>query len=275
MHILNIASGSSGNCTYVGNGNAHYLVDCGISCKKIIAGLKKINLTLDDITAILISHEHVDHIKGLGVVLRKKSIPVLATKGTIDAMLYSGSLGKVNDKLFMPIETDCNYSMDPYSDDPDEAGYIRFIPISHDAKDPVCFVFGTKTAKAVIATDLGIYDKRLVKCLKNSDYYLIESNHDVRMLEANPRYNYHLKRRILGEGGHLSNEQAGEFMIELTDNGKFMPKHIVLGHLSKDNNIPEAALQSMKNILSAAKIDISGVNIFTALRDEPSEDVYI
>jgi phosphoribosyl 1,2-cyclic phosphodiesterase len=190
-------------------------------------------------------------------------------------MLYSGSLGKVNDKLFMPIETDCNYSMDPYSDNPDDAGYIRFIPISHDAKEPVCSVFGTKTSKAVIATDLGVYDKRLVKCLKNSDYYLIESNHDVRMLEANPRYNYNLKRRILGEGGHLSNEQAGEFMIELTDNGKFLPKHIVLGHLSKDNNIPEAALQSMKNILNAAKIDISGVNIFTALRDEPSEDVYI
>ncbi len=265
MHFLNIASGSSGNSTYVGSGKTHIIVDCGVSRKKLVEGLELIGLGMEDVSAILITHEHIDHIKGLGVVLRKNAIPVYTTAGTIDAILSCDKLGEVDDSLFHAIKPDMEFNIGDLK--------IEASSIWHDAADPVCYSIFDENGKVVVATDLGDYDEYLINKLSGADCYLVESNHDIRMLEANQRYTWALKQRILGTHGHLSNERSGEFMTELVK--RYVPKYIVLGHLSQDNNIPECALINMENYMREAGIDLDKTRIMVAHRTKPTSEVYI
>ena len=257
MRIFSIASGSSGNCIFVGNDTTRLLVDAGVSGKRIMGGLEEIAISLEDIDGILVTHEHVDHIGSLGVLLRKREIPVYATRGTIDGILDYDRLGKVNHNLFIPIGADEKFSIKDIS--------VEASRIWHDANEPVCYSFFDKTGKISIATDLGDFDEYLVDKLTGSDILMVESNHDVRMLEANQRYTYALKRRILSSSGHLSNERSGEFVTELMR--RYQSKAIILGHLSKDNNIPECALINMQNYMREAGFDISELCIEVAGRD--------
>lgn len=234
MRLCAIASGSSGNCIYAGTDATHILVDTGISGKKTEEGLHKLGLKAAELDGIMITHEHADHIAGLGVICRKFGIPVYATGKTIQAILNTGSVGTIDASLFHEIE-------------PDKAFMIKEMKInpmrtSHDAAEPVAYRLSYGKEKIGIATDLGTYNDYTVECLKGMDVLFLEANHDIKMLEVGP-YPYYLKQRILGERGHLSNESSGRLLSTLLHDGL---KEVVLGHLSKENNLPELAYETVR-----------------------------
>lgn len=234
MELCSIASGSSGNCIYVGTEEGHILIDAGISGKRIEEGLNSIGLKTAEMQGILVTHEHIDHVAGLGVLARRYGIPLYATRGTIEAVKRMKSLGKIDEALFHVIEPEVDFMIGDMSIEP--------ISISHDAADPVAYRVTAGTKAAAVMTDLGFYDERIVQKLQNLDALLLEANHDVRMLQTGP-YPYPLKQRILGERGHLSNESSGRLLGEvLHDNFKA----VVLGHLSKENNFPELAYETVR-----------------------------
>ena len=206
MRIAPIASGSSGNCIYVGDDKTHILIDAGISAKNIEEGLHSLDLSLDDIDAILITHEHSDHIKGLGVLERKREIPIYASQGTIEGILSTKSLGSFNRDCFKSLRDLSPFTINDFTFNPH--------PVSHDANEPVCFSFENAHKRAAVVTDLGCYDDELLKSLGKLDFIFAEANHDVRMLQLGP-YSYPLKRRILSDRGHLSNEASGRFISRL------------------------------------------------------------
>lgn len=238
MDFCSIASGSSGNCIYVGSDQSAVLIDAGISCKRITEGLKGIGRALTDIRGILITHEHSDHISGLGVLSRKAHIPIYGTAATIRQIRRYSPLGTVEPDLFWTIEPDR----------PFDVGDLRVDPfhISHDAADPVAYRIEQGGKAAAVATDMGCYDDYTVRHLKDLDVALVESNHDVNMLEVGP-YPYPLKCRIMSEKGHLSNEAAGHLLCDILSPRM---QTVYLGHLSQNNNYGALAYATV-----AAEID--------------------
>lgn len=234
MRLVPIASGSSGNCIYVGSESTHLLVDAGISAKRIVEGINSLELNTDDIDGLLITHEHVDHIGGLGVICRKYNIPVYGTEKTIDAIKNYDKLGPVENDVFHCII-------------PDESFILKDIKVnsfrtSHDCADPVAYTFENGNKKVAIATDLGTYSDYTIDNLQNLDALLLEANHDIRMLQVGP-YPYWLKQRILSDEGHLSNENAGKLLSRILNDNI---KRVFLGHLSKENNMPELAYEAVR-----------------------------
>ncbi len=234
MRLCSIASGSSGNCIYTGSEQTHLLVDAGISAKRIEAGLKELELEGKDIQGLLITHEHSDHIKGVGVLARKFGIPIYATEGTIAQMKETASLGKVDESLYHTIHADEHFQIGDVDVEP--------FRISHDAAEPVAYRFQCDEKSAAIATDMGVYNDYIVDHLKGLDVLLLEANHDIQMLQVGP-YPYILKQRILGNRGHLSNESAGQLLCKVLHDHM---KKIYLGHLSKENNYAELAYETVK-----------------------------
>ena len=233
MRFCSIASGSSGNCIYVGSECAHVLIDIGISGKKMEQGLNSLDLTGRDIDGILITHEHSDHIKGLGVIARKYGIPIYATGGTVDAMLRCGFLGKIPEGIFREIREDQTFEIKDLKINP--------FTISHDAAQPVGYRLECGESSVGIATDLGKYNDYIIENLQNLDALLLEANHDIRMLQVG-KYPYYLKQRILGDRGHLSNENAGRLLCRLLHDNM---KAVFLGHLSRENNYEELAYETV------------------------------
>ena len=234
MRLCSIASGSSGNCIYVGSEATHLLIDVGISGKRTENGLNSLGITGADLDGILITHEHSAPISGLGVISRKYGIPVYATKGTIQAILNAGSLGKIDESLFREVREDEKLTIKDLTINP--------MRISHDAAQPVAYRIGYGNKKVGICTDLGVYNDYTVECLKGMDAVLIEANHDVNMLQVGP-YPFHLKQRILGDRGHLSNENSGRLLGRILHDKL---QTIILGHLSKENNLPELAYEAVR-----------------------------
>lgn len=234
MRMCSIASGSSGNCIYVGSDNTHLLVDTGISKKRIEEGLKKLEIKGEDLDGILVTHEHSDHIQGLGVFSRKYEIPIYATQGTIDGILACSSLGKMPEGLFHPVAVDETFTIGDITVDPFE--------VSHDARQPSAYRMECGGKAAAVATDLGMYNEYIVKKLQGLDAVLLEANHDIHMLEVGG-YPYPLKRRIMGDKGHLSNELSGMLLCDILHDDL---KYIVLGHLSKENNYARLAYETVK-----------------------------
>ena len=233
MRLCSIASGSSGNCIYVGSEEAHVLVDVGISGKNIEKGLNTLDLTGKDVDGILITHEHSDHIKGLGVISRKYGIPIYATGGTADAMLRMKSLGKMPEGLIHEIREDEPFEIKDLTVNP--------FTIPHDAAQPVGYRLECGEHSVGIATDLGKYNDYIVKNLENLDAVLLEANHDIRMLQVG-KYPYYLKQRILGDRGHLPNENAGRLLCRILHDNL---KAVFLGHLSRENNYEELAYETV------------------------------
>jgi len=260
MKLLSIASGSSGNSIYVGSNYTNILVDAGISGKRIEEGLRRISMGCSDINAICITHEHSDHIRALGVLSRRYEIPIYATQGTIDAILDDMSLGVIPGSLFHTINANEEFMI----------GDIRVHPFSiyHDAADPVAYRFSCDGKKIGIATDIGHYDDYIINELTGLNAVLLESNHDIRMLEAGS-YPYYLKRRILGDSGHLSNENCGKLICKIINDDM---KGIFLGHLSKENNYPELAYEAVRCEISQdpCKYMPDDLNISVARRECPS-----
>ncbi len=261
MRVCTIASGSSGNCIYVGSDDTHVLVDAGISGKKIEQGLNEIGLTGNDIDALLVTHEHSDHIKSLGVLARKYGMPIYTSEKTFKEATNQTKTGKIPDGIFHSVSADETFSV----------GDIEVHPFStsHDAIDPLGFRFENNGNSFAIATDLGCYNDYILEHLKNLDAILLESNHDVRMLEVGP-YPFYLKRRILSDKGHLSNEAAGHLLNSVLNDNM---KKIILGHLSKENNYPDLAYQTVCSEITFGDCPYkaSDFNIEIANRDNPGK----
>ena len=260
MRLCSIASGSSGNCIYVGDDQTHLLVDTGISKKRIEEGLSKLEIKGDELEGILITHEHVDHIQGLGVFSRKYEIPIYATPGTIEGIRNCKSLGKLPEGLLHEIEIDHSFSLGTLNIDP--------FAISHDANEPSGYRFEQDGKKIAVATDLGKYDEYTVENLKDLNAVLLESNHDIHMLEVGP-YPYYLKQRVLGDRGHLSNELSGRLLCDILHNNL---RSVLLGHLSKENNYEELAYETVKLEVTLGQNPYKGdeIPIAVAKRDQVS-----
>lgn len=265
MRMVSIASGSSGNCIYIGSDSTHLLVDAGISNKRIQQGLNEIGLTGNDVNGILITHEHSDHIQGLGVFSRKYEIPIYATPGTIAGIRSYGPLGKMPEGLLNPIHTDESFTLGDITIDP--------FRISHDANEPSGYRMNCGGKSVAVATDLGIYDEYTVEKLQNLDAVLLEANHDIHMLEVGS-YPYYLKRRVMGDKGHLSNELSGRLLCDILHDNL---KHIVLGHLSKENNYAKLAYETVKLEVTLGDNDYRGEDLDMAVanRDMISEIITV
>lgn len=232
IHIL--ASGSTGNTILVEMGNIKILVDAGISCRRIERGLAALGIRAGDLDGVLITHEHVDHIKGVPVMAKKHRLPIFARPGVWDTM-------PERDK----IPSECRREIGDQID----IGAVKVIPfpISHDAVDPVGYTFFYKNFKWTVATDLGIVTRPVMEALAYSDVAVLESNHDVEMLQTGP-YPSFLKQRIRGKRGHLSNHDAG-ILLARTPRSRNM--QVFLAHLSQQNNHPQLAEQTVTNLLLA------------------------
>ncbi len=228
-------SSSSGNCTYIGSSQGGVLVDAGVSAKQISLKLDCIGVSPADIGAIFVTHEHSDHVRGLRVFASKNNIPVYATKATIEALKATNTANGTFE--IMPIDgcgVECNGQL------------IVPFKTSHDSADSCGYIINTSDdRKIAIATDTGIITDEMKSAIKGADLVLAESNHDIGMLR-NGSYPYMLKRRILSDVGHLSNIDCSRFVTELVQNGT---TRVILGHLSKENNIPELAYQTSKSAL--------------------------
>lgn len=229
-------SGSSGNSFYVESGKDAILIDIGRSTKQVENAIKINNLSLEKLKAIFITHEHTDHVKGLKVFATKYNLPVFASNGTINALKAKGLL---NGKF-------------EYGVIPTNGIYIGNLKIdafktSHDCNEGLGFIIKTKDETSVaIASDLGFVSTDVRDNLKKNDVVVIESNHEVNMLKIGP-YPYELKKRILSPIGHLSNDDCSRELPNLVNSGV---KHILLTHLSEDNNTKQIAYQSAINALN-------------------------
>lgn len=249
----------------MGSQTTHLLVDVGISGKKTESGLHSIDVDARELDGILITHEHADHISGLGVLARKYGIPIYATRGTIHAMKECKSLGSVDESLFHEVKEDEKLVIKDL--------VINPMRISHDAAQPVAYRVGYGNQKVGICTDLGVYNDYTVECLKGMDALLIEANHDVNMLQVGP-YPYYLKQRILGDRGHLSNENSGRLLSRILHDKL---QHIVLGHLSHENNLPELAYEAVRMEITMGDnpYNANDFNMMVAKRSEPSPVIEI
>lgn len=227
--FFSLISGSSGNASLITDKNTVILTDCGMSGKKLEAALHEIDLQPADISAVLMTHEHIDHTRGVGVISRKYKIPVYATEGTFE----NAEIGNVSDIHI--INPDEDFEIGSIG--------IHAFSISHDAANPVGYSFFANGKKTTIATDTGEITDKIAGNILGSDEILLESNHDVDMLMYGS-YPYSLKKRILGCCGHLSNDCASSACVELLKSGT---KKIMLGHLSNENNTPEIAYATAKN----------------------------
>lgn len=268
MDFFSIVSGSSGNCIVTGDERTHVMIDAGLSGKRIEAGMNAHDYTTADMDALLITHEHSDHIQGVGVLARRYGMPIYATQKTIQALKRMKSLGVIDESLFHIVEPDVPFTLGTLTINP--------IHISHDAADPVGYeiISGLDTAsekRAAVCTDLGVYTDYTVNRLQNLDVLLLEANHDIRMLETGP-YPYDLQLRIKSDYGHLSNETSGQLLSQVLHDNM---KHVFLGHLSGENNYPDLAYESVRLEITKAdnKYKASDFDISVASRYEASEKI--
>lgn len=230
--FLSLVSGSSGNCSVISDGKTVLLSDCGLGIRRLEELLASVGISPLSISAILVTHEHSDHIKGAGVVSKKYGLPVFATEETHMAMQNCG-IPEENIKCILP---DTDFEIGTIG--------VKAFSIPHDAANPVGYNFFCGNNKLTVATDMGHIDDYILENIKGSIAVILESNHDIEMLK-NGRYPYFLKRRILGDFGHLSNADAAKTAVELLKNGT---KYIMLGHISADNNTPKTALLETANL---------------------------
>lgn len=233
--LATLFSSSSGNCTLICNDDTNILVDAGVSASKIIASLSDFNLDICEIDGIVITHEHTDHVKAVGALSRKYNIPVYANSATMRELIASvGDLHDRNICLISPGKGFCIRSMN-----------ITPFSIPHDAADPMGYTVDLGDTRVSVATDTGHITKSMLINMSKSDTVLIESNHDVEMVK-NGKYPYLLKKRILSDNGHLSNDNAAWLATQLALWGT---KKIILGHLSDHNNIPQIAYETTERKL--------------------------
>lgn len=238
MHFATLASGSSGNATLVGEGERNFLIDCGLSAKRLLTNLSMINISSTQIEGIIVTHEHADHIKGVGILARKLKIPIYTTQGIWEEMEHG--LGKIETYQKQVVERDlCLGGLK-----------VSMFATSHDSRESYGLKIAGKRLSLGVATDSGTILEEMHRNMIGCDAYIVEANHDTEKLWQG-RYPWYLKKRITGSLGHLSNIQLAEVLTEwIQDN----TKRVVLAHLSEENNTPELALTSVCQILKEAGI---------------------
>ena len=263
MKFCSLYSGSSGNSIFIASDNAKVLIDAGLAGKKIDDALKHIGEESSSIDGIFITHEHIDHIKGVGVLSRKYDIPIYANDNTWAVM--EKNIGKIKENNIRIMDRRSSITINDLE--------IRSFNIPHDAIAPVGYTVSYAGKNASVVTDFGVFTEEIRDNIIDSDIILLESNHDVNMLRMGP-YPYKLKLRVLGENGHLSNEDCGSAIVSLLKNDK--KKQIVLGHLSGTNNHPDLAYQTVVDVLSANGIRPGDdVILQLASRHNPSEIILL
>ncbi len=256
FRFCSLSSGSSGNCQYVEANKSKILIDSGFSGVKIEGLLKSIGVEVGEIDYILVTHEHTDHMKSAGILSRRYDIPIVANKGTWEGM-YENKLGKIKEAREILIDSDKSFELGDFGVEP--------FRIYHDAREPLGYILHYGNRKISLMTDTGRVDRDIVSRISASDLYFIEANHDIFMLE-NGLYPYYLKRRVKSDFGHLSNDDAGDILLKtLRDKGE----RIILGHLSKDNNIPDLARDTVLKTLDLAGLKTTKVDL--SFRDKPTE----
>lgn len=242
IKFCSLSSGSSGNCQYIETDRMKILVDGGLSGKKIKSLLDSIDVSPTAIDCILVTHEHRDHSKGVGVMSRRYDIPILANENTWVNM--ERIIGEIKDKNIKILETDKDFQLKDLG--------IHPFRTFHDAAEPIGLCFYHKNVKISIMTDTGWVNNDMKKIIEGSSLYMLESNHDIDMLKGG-KYPLYLKRRILGTKGHLSNLEAGKILSELlTGNGET----VLLAHLSQENNKPDLAHKTVKQCIEGYGLNI-------------------
>lgn len=230
-------SGSSGNCTYIGSGSDGILIDAGVSAKALEQSLWRIGVNTENVKNIFITHEHTDHVKGLRVFTKKFPCRVFMTEGTRESLLQTDALQNAQECIIIPEKGVEIGNM-----------LVKSFHTSHDTKEPCGYTIELANGrKMAVVTDLGLVTTEVLGAVLGADLVLIESNHDVNMLQCGP-YPYMLQRRILGAKGHLSNDACAETCVKLVRNGA---TRLILGHLSRDNNLPALAYQTTESALTA------------------------
>lgn len=254
--FCSLYSGSSGNSLFIQTDNTKILIDAGESAKKIVDALSSIDVNPNELDGILVTHEHSDHIRGLGTLSKKFNIPVYANQKTWEAMPEQNSkIIENNKKYFNPSE---NF----------EIGDLKIHPfkIPHDAANPCGFNFFHENKKISVATDIGHMTSDIIHTLEDSSFLLLEANYDPNVLKCS-KYPYLLKERIAGPNGHLPNVEAGKTISYLLNSGL---KQVMLGHLSKENNFPELAYKTVMDELIESKYNENSIRLNIASRFNPS-----
>ena len=251
MFVCSLNSGSNANCYYLGNQDEAILVDAGLSCRETVKRMKRAGLSIRKVKAIFVSHEHGDHVHGVAALSRKFRLPVYITYGT-----FQNSRLDIHEDLVVHLRAYDPVSIGSIS--------VTAFPKLHDASDPHSFVVECRDVKVGVFTDIGVPCEHVITHFRQCHAAFLEANYDEVML-ANGSYPYHLKNRIRGGKGHLSNDQALELFA--THGPSFM-SHLFLSHLSRDNNSPKIVTNAFKRIAG-------GTEIIIASRDKESRLYHI
>ena len=257
MRFCPLFSGSSGNVSFVEGGGVKLLVDAGLAGKRIALALRERGVEPTDINGLLVTHDHSDHVSGVGIFARRFGVPIYANERTWQAMLPF--LGRIPPELMRVFETGRDFYIGGLN--------VYPFPTPHDAAESVGYSFSDGSAKLTVMTDIGCFNDDLLVAAAGSSLLLIESNHDVDMLNAGS-YPYPLKRRILGLEGHLSNDSCAQALIRLYATGV---RRAVLAHLSGDNNYEVLAVETVRQALREADIPDADFLLTLAHRDAVGE----
>lgn len=256
LQFCSLYSGSSGNSLFVESENTKLLVDAGVSSKKIETALTNLNVDPSTLNGILITHEHSDHVQGLGTFAKKYDIPVYVNSKTLDAMPKQKE--KIPEKNIKKFTIEEKFEINDMQ--------IKPFAIPHDAANPCGFNIWNNNKKISIATDIGHMTNGIIKNLEDSIFVLLESNYDPEVLKFS-RYPFPLKQRISGPNGHLPNETAGKTIAHLLNSGL---KQAILGHLSKESNFPELAYKTvLDEVITSSNYNENSLLLSVASRDIP------
>ena len=257
LELCTLASGSSGNCLLVSHGATHILVDAGISCRRITTALKGLGVAPEALSAVLITHEHTDHMAGLATLTKQLALPVYASRGTARQLCYR-----------IPFLEEVLHTFTPGESFGLESLEIETFPTPHDADQSNGYAISAGERKLAVATDLGHVTEEVSRGIQGAQLLVAEANHDVEWLRSGP-YPYFLKSRILGDRGHLSNEAGAELVWQAVEGGAHT---VVLAHLSKENNTPQRAYDVVETVLERRGVRPGrDVRLAVAPRAEPGE----
>lgn len=234
VEVCTLASGSSGNCLLVSDGATHILVDAGISCRRITTALKALGVAPETLAAVLVTHEHTDHIAGLATMTKQLSVPVYASRGTGRQLCYR-----------IPFLEEVLHTFTPGECFPVGGMEVETFPTPHDAAESNGYALTACGRKAAVVTDLGHVTEEVRRGVRGAELLVAEANHDVEWLQSGS-YPYFLKSRILGDRGHLSNEAGAELVWQSVEEGAHT---VVLAHLSQENNTPQRAYDVVRTTL--------------------------